>query len=104
MSMGVPTMSSKHISSLVVLALNGCRLLLENSVTLFFQYYLHNLFFQYLTRVYDTSLQATGTQPDIIHVHEWQIGALPLLYWDMYHYLSLKVSTSVIATTSASYA
>ncbi|XP_068332033.1 uncharacterized protein [Pyrus communis] len=35
-------------------------------------------------------MQATGTQPDIIHVHEWQTGALPLLYWDMYHYLSLK--------------
>lgn len=35
-------------------------------------------------------MQVTGTQPDIIHVHEWQTGALPLLYWDMYHYLSLK--------------
>ncbi|KAL3644272.1 hypothetical protein CASFOL_012204 [Castilleja foliolosa] len=35
-------------------------------------------------------LQVSGTQPDIIHVHEWQTGGLPLLYWDMYHYLSLK--------------
>lgn len=35
-------------------------------------------------------MQITGTQPDIIHVHEWQTGALPLLYWDMYHHLSLK--------------
>ncbi|PQP92752.1 glycogen synthase-like isoform X2 [Prunus yedoensis var. nudiflora] len=35
-------------------------------------------------------MQVTGTQPDIIHVHEWQTGALPLLYWDMYHYLSLQ--------------
>ncbi|KAK9930794.1 hypothetical protein M0R45_018105 [Rubus argutus] len=35
-------------------------------------------------------MQVTGTQPDIIHVHEWQTGALPILYWDMYHYLSLK--------------
>ncbi|CAK7345830.1 unnamed protein product [Dovyalis caffra] len=34
-------------------------------------------------------MQVTGTQPEIIHVHEWQIGALPLLYWDMYRYLSL---------------
>ena len=40
----------------------------------------------------------TGAQPDVIHVHEWQTGALPLLYWDMYHYLSLKVFTSVIST------
>ncbi|KZV26815.1 putative starch synthase 4, chloroplastic/amyloplastic-like [Dorcoceras hygrometricum] len=35
-------------------------------------------------------MQVTGTQPDIIHVHEWQTGGLPLLYWDMYHHLSLK--------------
>ncbi|XP_023874064.2 uncharacterized protein LOC111986619 isoform X2 [Quercus suber] len=35
-------------------------------------------------------MQVTGAQPDIIHVHEWQTGALPLLYWDMYHNLSLK--------------
>lgn len=35
-------------------------------------------------------MQVTGTQPDIIHVHEWQTGAVPLLYWDMYHHLSIK--------------
>ncbi|KNA07060.1 hypothetical protein SOVF_175410 [Spinacia oleracea] len=35
-------------------------------------------------------MQVTGTQPDIIHVHEWQTSALSLLYWDMYHRLSLK--------------
>lgn len=35
-------------------------------------------------------MQITGKQPDIIHVHEWQTGVLPLLYWDMYHHLSLK--------------
>ncbi|KAJ0030000.1 hypothetical protein Pint_13896 [Pistacia integerrima] len=34
-------------------------------------------------------MQVTGVHPDIIHVHEWQTGALPLLYWDMYHLLSL---------------
>jgi len=44
----------------------------------------------------------TGTQPDIIHVHEWQTGALPILYWDMYHHLSLKVLPSLIATVPAS--
>lgn len=36
-------------------------------------------------------LQVTGNHPDIIHVHEWQISGLPILYWDMYHNLSLKV-------------
>lgn len=35
-------------------------------------------------------MQVNGTQPDIIHVHEWQTGALPLFYWDMYHFLSLQ--------------
>ncbi|XP_050216775.1 uncharacterized protein LOC126667757 [Mercurialis annua] len=35
-------------------------------------------------------MQVAGVQPCIIHVHEWQTGALPLLYWDMYQYLSLK--------------
>lgn len=35
-------------------------------------------------------MQVTGTEPDIIHIHEWQTGALALLYWDMYHHLSLK--------------
>lgn len=38
-----------------------------------------------------TGQQVTGTQPDIIHVHEWQTGALPLFYWDMYQFLSLQV-------------
>uniref|UniRef100_A0A5B7BBF4 Starch synthase, chloroplastic/amyloplastic n=1 Tax=Davidia involucrata TaxID=16924 RepID=A0A5B7BBF4_DAVIN len=41
-------------------------------------------------------MQVTGTQPDIIHVHEWQTSALPLLYWDMYHHLSLQKSRIVL--------
>ncbi|KAL5540135.1 hypothetical protein UlMin_042359 [Ulmus minor] len=44
----------------------------------------------FFTRACLEWLQVTGTQPDIIHVHEWQTAALPLLYWDMYHHLSLK--------------
>ncbi|KAJ4709151.1 Starch synthase, chloroplastic/amyloplastic [Melia azedarach] len=35
-------------------------------------------------------MQVTGVQADIIHVHEWQTGVIPLLYWDMYQNLSLK--------------
>ncbi|CAK9864807.1 unnamed protein product [Sphagnum jensenii] len=35
-------------------------------------------------------MQITGCQPDIIHVHEWQTSAVAMLYWDMYHHLSLK--------------
>ena len=26
-----------------------------------------------------------GLQPDILHVHEWQLSAVPMLYWDHYH-------------------
>ncbi|NP_001268021.1 starch synthase VI [Vitis vinifera] len=44
----------------------------------------------YFSRACLEWMQVTGTQPDIIHIHEWQTGSLPLLYWDMYHYLSLK--------------
>ncbi|XP_059634530.1 probable starch synthase 4, chloroplastic/amyloplastic isoform X2 [Cornus florida] len=44
----------------------------------------------FFTRACLEWMQVTGTQPDIIHVHEWQTGALPLLYWDMYHHLSLQ--------------
>ncbi|KAM6594918.1 hypothetical protein CsatA_002621 [Cannabis sativa] len=42
-------------------------------------------------------MQVTGTQPDIIHVHEWQTSVLPLLYWDMYHNLSLKKPRIVLS-------
>ncbi len=26
-------------------------------------------------------LKVTGQQPDIIHAHEWQLCAVPMLYW-----------------------
>ncbi|CAN6445009.1 unnamed protein product [Victoria cruziana] len=35
-------------------------------------------------------MQVAGVQSDIIHVHEWQTAGLPILYWDMYHNLSIK--------------
>lgn len=44
----------------------------------------------FFTRACLEWMQVTGSQPDIIHVHEWQTSGLPLLYWDMYHHLSLK--------------
>ncbi|KAI8571215.1 hypothetical protein RHMOL_Rhmol01G0101500 [Rhododendron molle] len=45
-------------------------------------------------------MQVTGTQPDIIHIHEWQTSGLPLLYWDMYHHLSLQTFIRIIMLTS----
>ncbi|MCO5576408.1 hypothetical protein L7F22_030218 [Adiantum nelumboides] len=44
----------------------------------------------FFTRACLEWMQVTSTQPDILHVHEWQTSGLPLLYWDMYHHLSLK--------------
>lgn len=38
------------------------------------------------------SVQASGTQPDILHVHEWHTAGVSLLYWDMYHNMGLTVS------------
>ena len=29
-------------------------------------------------------LKVTGAKPDIIHVHEWQTSAVPMLYWEAY--------------------
>ncbi|KAL7224817.1 hypothetical protein ACSBR1_026158 [Camellia fascicularis] len=44
----------------------------------------------FFTRACLEWMQVTGTQPDIIHIHEWQTSALSLLFWDMYCYLSLQ--------------
>ncbi|KAH6817293.1 hypothetical protein C2S51_000896 [Perilla frutescens var. frutescens] len=44
----------------------------------------------FFTRACLEWMQVSATQPDIIHVHEWQTAGLPLLYWDMYQYLSLQ--------------
>lgn len=30
-------------------------------------------------------LKVAGHSPDIIHVHEWQTAAVPMLFWDLYH-------------------
>ena len=30
-------------------------------------------------------LKLSGRQPDIIHAHEWQASAVPMLYWERYH-------------------
>ena len=35
-------------------------------------------------------LLLSGSQPHILHVHEWQTSALPMLYWDKYHTDGLK--------------
>ena len=29
-------------------------------------------------------LKVSGAKPDIIHVHEWQTSAVPMLYWEAY--------------------
>eukprot|EP00891_Asterochloris_glomerata_P000624 jgi/Astpho2/624/fgenesh1_pm.00013_%23_17_t len=39
----------------------------------------------YFSRACLEYLAVAGLQPDIIHVHEWQLSAVPMLYWDHYH-------------------
>lgn len=29
-------------------------------------------------------LKVSGAKPDIIHTHEWQLSAVPMLYWEAY--------------------
>ncbi|KAL4205256.1 hypothetical protein AMTRI_Chr01g136420 [Amborella trichopoda] len=48
-------------------------------------------------------IQVYGTQPDVMHVHEWQTGALPILYWDMYHNLSIKKPRLVLTIHNLEY-
>eukprot|EP00850_Spirogloea_muscicola_P010526 SM000062S19912 [mRNA] locus=s62:323189:328432:+ [translate_table: standard] len=35
-------------------------------------------------------MHVTGQHPDIIHIHEWHVCSLPLLYWDVYHHMGLQ--------------
>lgn len=57
----------------------------------------------FFTRACLEWLQVSATQPDIIHVHEWQTAGLPLLYWDMYQYLSLKKPRVVLTIHNMEY-
>ena len=29
-------------------------------------------------------VKASGQQPDVLHVHEWQTAAVPMLFWENY--------------------
>eukprot|EP00897_Mesotaenium_endlicherianum_P007082 jgi/Mesen1/6401/ME000329S05569 len=44
----------------------------------------------FFTRACLEYMQVAGMQPDVIHAHEWHTAAVGMLYWDMYHQLSLK--------------
>ena len=35
-------------------------------------------------------LKVAGASPNILHVHEWQTSALPMLYWEAYHSAGLS--------------
>ncbi|EIE18024.1 soluble starch synthase [Coccomyxa subellipsoidea C-169] len=39
----------------------------------------------YFSRACLEFLKISGRQPEIIHAHEWQLSAVPMLYWDVYH-------------------
>ncbi|KAK9846522.1 hypothetical protein WJX81_005900 [Elliptochloris bilobata] len=44
----------------------------------------------YFSRACLEYLSASGRKPDIIHVHEWQLSAVPMLYWDSFHAAGLS--------------
>ena len=29
-------------------------------------------------------LKVSNSNPDVVHVHEWQTAAVPMLFWDLY--------------------
>ncbi|CAK0748133.1 hypothetical protein CVIRNUC_001816 [Coccomyxa viridis] len=39
----------------------------------------------YFSRACLEYLRVEGKNPDIIHAHEWQLSAIPMLYWEVYH-------------------
>ncbi|BDA42114.1 Glycogen synthase 1 [Coccomyxa sp. Obi] len=39
----------------------------------------------YFSRACLEFLRISGRQPEVIHAHEWQLSAVPMLYWDVYH-------------------
>lgn len=50
----------------------------------------------YLCRAALEYLKVSGSDPDIIHVHEWQTSALPMLYWEAYHSQGLSKARIVL--------
>lgn len=41
-------------------------------------------------------LKVTKARPDILHVHEWQLSAVPMLYWEAYHKAGLPTPRIVL--------
>ena len=50
----------------------------------------------YFSRAALEFLKASGRQPQIIHVHEWQCSAVAMLYWEAYHQQGLDNSRVVL--------
>ena len=40
---------------------------------------------KHLSRAALEYLKVAGAQPHILHVHEWQTSAVPMLYWEAYY-------------------
>lgn len=50
----------------------------------------------YFCRASLHALRALGRAPDVLHCHEWQCGAVPMLFWD--HYAPALPRTRVVLT------
>ena len=52
----------------------------------------------YFCRASLECLRATGRDPNVIHVHEWQCSAVAMLYWDLYHAQGMLRNAKVMLT------
>ena len=52
----------------------------------------------YFCRASLEMLRATGRDPNVIHVHEWQCSAVAMLYWDVYHAEGMLHNAKVMLT------
>lgn len=42
------------------------------------------------------TLRVLGSQPDVLHLHEWQCSAAAMLYWEVYHDAGLRSARIVL--------
>ena len=52
--------------------------------------------FTYFSRVVLEFLLKSGRNPDILHLHDWHTGLIPVLYHEMYKALGLKIKKNIL--------
>lgn len=52
----------------------------------------------YFCRASLECLRASGRDPQVLHIHEWQCSAVAMLYWDLYHAEGMLRNAKVMLT------